>query len=95
MNTVPAPVSATEALAMLHAGMSYLAAADPTTLTTQTQAECLQGLEQADAIATAARCTATAPPPAPGNTPGSEPPDSVRPGRLRAHRPRVPGRHCW
>jgi len=36
-------------------GMRYLAAADPTVLAAQAQAECLQGLEQADAIATAAR----------------------------------------
>ena len=36
-------------------GLSLLAAADPTALAAQAQAECLQTLEQADAIATAAR----------------------------------------
>src|SRR5580693_8054498 len=55
MSTVPAPASATEALAMLQAGMSYLAAADPTTLTTQSQADCLAALEQLDSMETAAR----------------------------------------
>ena len=55
MRTVPAPASADEALDMVRAGLSYLAAADPTGLAAQAQAECLQTLEQADAIATAAR----------------------------------------
>ena len=55
MRTVPAPASADEALAMLRAGMSYLAAADATAMTAQTQAECLQTLEQLDAVETAAR----------------------------------------
>ncbi len=40
---------------MVRDGLSYLAAADPTVLAAQAQAECLQTLEQADAIATAAR----------------------------------------
>ena len=40
---------------MVLAGLRYLAAADPTALAAQAQAECLQRLEQADAIATAAR----------------------------------------
>ena len=40
---------------MVLAGLRYLATADPTTLAAQAQAECLQGLEQAAAIATAAR----------------------------------------
>src|ERR1700730_13573757 len=40
---------------MLRAGMSYLAAADPTALAAQTQAECLQALEQLDSVQTAAR----------------------------------------
>ena len=51
----PAPVSTAEAMDMVLAGLSYLAAADPTALATQAQAECLQGLERADAISTAAR----------------------------------------
>src|SRR6516165_3744872 len=40
---------------MLRAGMSYLAATDPTALAAQTQAECLETLEQLDAVETAAR----------------------------------------
>ena len=40
---------------MLRAGMSYLAAADPTEMAVQTQAECLQALEQLDSVETAAR----------------------------------------
>ena len=40
---------------MVHAGLSYLAAADAAQLTAQTQAECLRRLEQSDAISTAAR----------------------------------------
>src|ERR1700732_3196627 len=55
MRTVPAPSSADEALAMLRAGMSYLAAADPTAMASQAQAECLQALEQLDSVQTAAR----------------------------------------
>ena len=55
MRTVPAPASTDEALAMLRAGMGYLAAADPTAMAAQTQAECLQTLEQIDAVETATR----------------------------------------
>ncbi len=52
---IPAPASTTEAMDMVLAGLRHLAAADPTALTAAAQAECLQRLEQADAIATAAR----------------------------------------
>jgi Domain of unknown function (DUF222) len=52
---IPAPASTAEALAMLRAGMSYLAAADPTAMAAQAQAGCLQALEQLDAMSTAAR----------------------------------------
>ena len=52
---IPAPASTAEAVDMVRAGLSYLAAADPAALAAQAQAECLQTLEQADAIATAAR----------------------------------------
>ena len=52
MGTVPA--SAREALDMVRAGLGYLAAAE---LAAATQAECLRGLEQTDAIATAARAS--------------------------------------
>ena len=48
-----APASTAEALEMVLDGLSYLAAADPTALAAQAQAECLQTLEHADAIATA------------------------------------------
>ena len=40
---------------MVHAGLGYLATADPAQLAAATQAECLRELEQADAVATAAR----------------------------------------
>jgi hypothetical protein len=50
-----APASVSEAMDMVQAGLSYLAAADAAQLTAQTQAECLCGLEQTDAITTAAR----------------------------------------
>ena len=40
---------------MVRAGLGYLAAADAAQLAAATQAECLAELEQADAVATAAR----------------------------------------
>jgi Domain of unknown function (DUF222) len=40
---------------MLRAALGYLAAADPTAMAAEAQAECLRQLEQADAIGTAAR----------------------------------------
>jgi hypothetical protein len=40
---------------MVLTGLGYLAAADPTALPAQAQADCLEGLEQADSISTAAR----------------------------------------
>jgi Domain of unknown function (DUF222) len=52
---IPAPASTAEALAMLRAGMGYLAAADPTALPAQAQADCLLALEQLDAVEAAAR----------------------------------------
>jgi hypothetical protein len=53
--TASAPASTAEALGMLRAGMSYLVAADPTAMASEVQAECLQVLEQLDAVETAAR----------------------------------------
>lgn len=50
-----APASAREALDMLQSAMSYLAAADPTAMAAEGQAECLQALERLDAVETAAR----------------------------------------
>jgi Domain of unknown function (DUF222) len=55
MSTAQAPASTAEAMAMVLAGLRYLAGADPTALAAQAQAECLQTLEQGDAISAAAR----------------------------------------
>jgi hypothetical protein len=55
VGTVPVPASTAEALAMIRAGMGYLAAADPTAMAAAAQAECLHTLEQLDAVQTAAR----------------------------------------
>jgi len=52
-----APANAREALDMVRAGLGYLAAADAAQLAAATQAECLRGLEHADAVATAARAS--------------------------------------
>jgi Domain of unknown function (DUF222) len=57
MGSAPVFASVGEAMEMVLAGLSYLAAADAVQLAAQTQAECLQGLEQADAVATAARAS--------------------------------------
>ena len=51
------PKSVREALDMVRAGLGYLAAADAAQLSAATQAECLRGLERADAVATAARAS--------------------------------------
>ena len=51
----PAPASTAEAMDMVLTGLRYLAATDPTALSAQAQADCLQTLEQADAMSTAAR----------------------------------------
>ena len=50
-----APANASEAMEMVHAGLGYLAAADATQLAAETQARCLQMLEQANSMGTAAR----------------------------------------
>ena len=57
MSPVTAFPSAADAMATVRAGLRFLAAADATQLPVQTQAECLQMLEQADAISTAARAS--------------------------------------
>src|ERR1700724_2379914 len=49
------PSCAREALDMVRAGLGYLAAADAAEFPAATQAGCLRELEQADAVATAAR----------------------------------------
>ena len=51
----PTPASPTQALAAARAWLGTLAAADPADLPAQAQAECLQGLEQLEAMITAAR----------------------------------------
>ena len=91
-----APANAREALEMVRAGLGYLAAADAAQLAAATQAECLAELEQADAVATAARASILA-----AFTGGqgyagdgglqrgvlADPPDRDHPGRRgRAHR---------
>ena len=55
MSAVPPPASTTEALGMLRSAMSYLSAADATAMAAETQAGCLQALEQVTAMGTAAR----------------------------------------
>jgi hypothetical protein len=50
-----APASAAEAVEMVLDGLGYLAAMDPAALAAAAQAQCLQALEQGDAISTAAR----------------------------------------
>ena len=49
------PASATEALGMLESALGYLSAADATAMAAETQAHCLQALERATAMGTAAR----------------------------------------
>lgn len=53
--TAPAPASAGEAMAMVHAGLAFLATADATAMSPAERARCLRELEQADSVATAAR----------------------------------------
>ena len=55
MSSVVSPASADEALEMLTAAMSYLAAADATAMTAEEQARCLRVLEHVTSTGTAAR----------------------------------------
>jgi Domain of unknown function (DUF222) len=55
VSTATTPASASEALAMVHAGLAFLAAADATAMGAAERATCLRGLERADAVVTAAR----------------------------------------
>ena len=68
MSTVPAFASASEAMDMVHAGLGYLAATDATAMAADTQARCLQMLEQATAMGTAARASILARSPPPRDT---------------------------
>ena len=60
VKTAPAFASASEAMEIAHAALGYLAAADPTAMAAGTQARCLQMLEQAHAMYTAARTSVLA-----------------------------------
>jgi hypothetical protein len=55
MSTATAPASASEAMDMVHAGLAYLAAADASAMGPAERAGWLRGLEEADAVAIAAR----------------------------------------
>jgi hypothetical protein len=57
MTTAPTFASAREAAETVRAGLGFLAAADATAMTAETQAQCLQILEQATAMGTAARAS--------------------------------------
>ena len=57
MSGVVSPSSTAEAMEMVQAGLSCLAAVDAAQLAAQTRAECLLDLEQADAVATAVRAS--------------------------------------
>src|SRR5690349_19465083 len=57
MGIAPAFASVGEAIEMARAALGYLAAVDATALDAETQAACLRGLEQTDAVATAARAS--------------------------------------
>ena len=57
MSGVASPASAKEALGMLRSAMGYLAAADAAAMAAETQAQCLQALEQVTAMGTAARAS--------------------------------------
>ena len=57
MGAIPAFASVSEAMDIARAALGYLAAADATALAAATQAECLQALEQAMAISTAAHAS--------------------------------------
>src|SRR5689334_3099256 len=55
MGTAPVIASAGEAMALVHAGLAFLARADATAMSAEERARCLRELEQADAVVTAAR----------------------------------------
>jgi len=57
MTSVASPGSAKEALGMLRSAMGYLSAADATAMAAETQAQCLQVLEQVNSMGTAARAS--------------------------------------
>lgn len=54
---IPSPRTTAQALGMLRAALEFLNTADATAMAAQAQAECLQALEQSDAMVTAARAS--------------------------------------
>ena len=60
ISSVASPSSAAEALEMLRSALGYLAAVDATAMAADTQAQCLQVLEQAHSISTAVRTSVLA-----------------------------------
>jgi len=57
VSTVPPPESTAQALGMLKSAMGYLSTADATAMAAETQAQCLQTLEQINSMGTAARAS--------------------------------------
>jgi hypothetical protein len=57
MNPAPTFPSVADAMAAVQAGLRFVADADATGLSAQAQAECLQMMERANAIVTAARAS--------------------------------------
>jgi hypothetical protein len=57
MNPVPTFPSVADAMAVVQAGLRFVADADATRMSAQAQAECLQMMERANAIVTAARAS--------------------------------------
>jgi hypothetical protein len=55
MSTVMVPANVTEALGMLESAMGFLAGLDAADMPAEALAECLRGLEHADAVGAAAR----------------------------------------
>ena len=55
VSTVPAPASDAEAVEMFLTALRHMAAADPAAMAAQAQAECLEAMEQGDAMSAAAR----------------------------------------
>ncbi len=55
MSTATVPASASEALGMLESAMGFLADLDAADMSAEVVAECLQGMERADAVGAAAR----------------------------------------
>jgi hypothetical protein len=81
---------------MLRSALGYLAAADATAMSAETQAQCLRALEQLHAIETAARASVLAALASGQNRPAASGPIPTAPGRNRpatpgSNRPATPG----